>query len=138
MKIFLSNFRALDWVRQLHPTRVQNRPWCNLKHAVVKQLITINLTSKRNKESSGYLKFVSTLQTHEITNHKPSHFLFTFFKIYHFYIQKLLYPLQYCVIYLKKIIFFCHHNFMKKAHSKFSKNEPENIPYIKITYLYKN
>ena len=23
---------------------------------------------------------------------------------------------------------FCHHNFMKKGHSKFSKNEPENIP----------
>ena len=26
----------------------------------------------------------------------------------------------------KKI--FCHHNFMKKGHSKLSKNEPENIP----------
>ena len=25
-------------------------------------------------------------------------------------------------------IFFCHHNFMKKIHSKLSKNEPENIP----------
>ena len=24
-------------------------------------------------------------------------------------------------------IFFCHHNFMKKGHSKLSKNEPENI-----------
>ena len=23
---------------------------------------------------------------------------------------------------------FCHHNFMKKDHSKFSKNEPENAP----------
>ena len=23
--------------------------------------------------------------------------------------------------------FFCHHNFMKKGHSKLSKNEPENI-----------
>ena len=28
----------------------------------------------------------------------------------------------------RKIIFFCHHNFMKKGHSKLSKNEPENIP----------
>ena len=27
----------------------------------------------------------------------------------------------------RKINFFCHHNFMKKDHSKFSKNEPENI-----------
>ena len=25
-------------------------------------------------------------------------------------------------------LFFCHHNFMKKDHSKLSKNEPENIP----------
>ena len=31
--------------------------------------------------------------------------------------------------------FFCSHNFMKKGHSKLSKNEPENIPWIKITYL---
>ena len=36
--------------------------------------------------------------------------------------------------YLKKKIFFCHHC-MKKYHSKLSKNEPENIPKIKITYL---
>ena len=28
----------------------------------------------------------------------------------------------------KKSIFFCHHNFMKKVHSKFSKTELENIP----------
>ena len=28
----------------------------------------------------------------------------------------------------RKIIFFCHHNFMKKVHSKLSKNELENIP----------
>ena len=28
----------------------------------------------------------------------------------------------------RKNIFFCHHNFMKKCHSKLSKNEPENIP----------
>ena len=28
----------------------------------------------------------------------------------------------------RKIIFFCHHDFMKKDRSKLSKNEPENIP----------
>ena len=28
----------------------------------------------------------------------------------------------------RKIIFFCHHNFMNKGYSKLSKNEPENIP----------
>ena len=28
----------------------------------------------------------------------------------------------------RKIIFFCNHNFMKKGHSKLSKNEPANIP----------
>ena len=28
----------------------------------------------------------------------------------------------------RKTIFFCHHNFMKKCHSKLSKNKPENIP----------
>ena len=32
----------------------------------------------------------------------------------------------------RKIIFFCHHNFMKKGHSKLSKNEPENITQMKI------
>ena len=45
-------------------------------------------------------------------------FLFNYFKVYHFYILKLLYPLQNCVMQKKKIIFFCHHNFMKKGHSK--------------------
>ena len=28
----------------------------------------------------------------------------------------------------EKKFFFLHHNFMKKGHSKLSKNEPENIP----------
>ena len=28
----------------------------------------------------------------------------------------------------RKLIFFCHHSFMKKRHSKLSKNEPENTP----------
>ena len=54
--------------------------------------------------------------------------LFNFFKVYHFYIYKLLYSLQNCVMHLKKNNFFCHHNFMKKVHAKLSKNEPENIP----------
>ena len=36
-------------------------------------------------------------------------------------------PLQNCVMHLKKIIFFCDHNFGKKKYSKLSKNEPENI-----------
>ena len=56
-------------------------------------------------------------------------FLFNFFKVYHFYIQKLLYALQNCVMHLKKKnFFFCRPNFMKKGHSKLFKNEPENIP----------
>ena len=33
-------------------------------------------------------------------------FLFIFFKVYHFYICKLLYPLQNCVLHLKKNYFF--------------------------------
>ena len=35
----------------------------------------------------------------------------------------------------KKYFFFGDLNFMKKGHSKLSKNEPENIPSIKIIYL---
>ena len=35
----------------------------------------------------------------------------------------------------KKTFFFCYYNFMKKSYSKLSKNEPESIPLIKITYL---
>ena len=31
----------------------------------------------------------------------------------------------------QKHIFFCHDNFRKIGHSKWSKNEPENIPKIK-------
>ena len=54
-------------------------------------------------------------------------FLWNFFKMYHFYIYKLLYHLHNCVMRLKKK-FFCHHNFMKNGHYKLSKNEPENFP----------
>ena len=50
-----------------------------------------------------------------------------FLKFCHFYIQKLLFPWQNCVTYLKTNYFFCHHTLMKKSHSKLSKNEPENI-----------
>ena len=49
--------------------------------------------------------------------------LFIFFKVYHFYIK------NYFI--LCKIVLFvalCYHNFMKKSHSKLSKNKPENIP----------
>ena len=38
-------------------------------------------------------------------------------------------------MHFKRNYFFHHHNFMKKGHSKLSKNEPENIPQIKINYL---
>ena len=55
-------------------------------------------------------------------------FLFSFFKVYHFYIQKLLYPLQNCVMRLKKNYFFLPPKFYEKCYSKLSKNEPENIP----------
>ena len=58
-----------------------------------------------------------------------------FLKVCHFYIQKLLFPWQNCVTYLKTNYFFCHHTLMKKGHSKLSKNETENITKIKITYL---
>ena len=34
----------------------------------------------------------------------------------------------------RKIIFFCHHNFMKKSYSRLSKNEPEHIPSIEIAW----
>ena len=44
-------------------------------------------------------------------------------------------PLQNYPMHLKKIVFFSHHNFGKKGYSKLSKNEPENIQTIKITYL---
>ena len=33
-------------------------------------------------------------------------FLLNFFKVHHFYIQKLLYPLQNCIMHLKKNCFF--------------------------------
>ena len=35
----------------------------------------------------------------------------------------------------RKMIFFCHHNFMTNVHFKLSKNETENMPWITITYL---
>ena len=42
-------------------------------------------------------------------------FLFNFFKVYHFYIQKLLFFLQNCVTHSKKKKIICHYNVMKKV-----------------------
>ena len=56
-------------------------------------------------------------------------FLFNFFKVYHFCIQKLFYPLENCYAFEEEKNFSATvYNFMKKAHSKLSKNEPGNIP----------
>ena len=54
-------------------------------------------------------------------------FLFNAFKVYHFYIQKLLNYFTFAKLcYAFEVI-------LKRIHSKLSKNEPENIPQIKIT-----
>ena len=50
-------------------------------------------------------------------------FLFDLFKVYYFYILKLFYSLQKCVIYLKEI-FFLPRWFFDRSHSKLSENEP--------------
>ena len=53
-------------------------------------------------------------------------YLFIYFAGLSFYIEKLFYySLQHSVMHLTKKN-FCHHNFMKKSHSKLS-NEPVNI-----------
>ena len=54
-------------------------------------------------------------------------FLSNFFRVYHFYIQKLFLTFQNCAMLMKKD-FFLPPYFMKKSHSTLSKNEPENIP----------
>ena len=47
---------------------------------------------------------------------------------------KLLYSLQNCVRYLKKNYFLLPPELHEKSQSKLSKNEPENMPWIKITW----
>ena len=55
-------------------------------------------------------------------------FLFIFFKVYHFLHLEITLPFaKLCYVFEDKN-FFCHFNFMKKGHSKLSKNEHENIP----------
>ena len=56
------------------------------------------------------------------------HLVFNFFKVYHFYIRNYFTVCKIVLCIWRKIIFFFHHNFMKKGHSKLSKKEPENIP----------
>ena len=55
-----------------------------------------------------------------------SYLIFSRFIIFTFRNYFTLYRIVLCI--WRKIIFFCHHNFMKKGHSKLSKNEPENVP----------
>ena len=62
-----------------------------------------------------------------------SYFIFSKFIIFIFRNYCTLCKAVLCI--WKEIIFISHHNFMKKGPSKLSKNEPGNIPWIKITYL---
>ena len=54
----------------------------------------------------------------------PALFLIDFVKVYHFSIR---YYFILCKIML--YVALCYHNFMKKSHSKLSKNEHENVLY---------
>ena len=57
------------------------------------------------------------------------HFFYLIFSRFIFFTFRSYFTLSKIVLYIwKKNFFFCHHNFMKKGHSKLSKNEPENIP----------
>ena len=57
------------------------------------------------------------------------HFSYLIFSRFIIFTFRYYFTLCKIVLYIwRKIIFFCHHNFMKKGHSKLSKNEPENIP----------
>ena len=62
-----------------------------------------------------------------------SYLIFSWFIIFTF---RNYFTLCKIVLYIwRKKKIFCHHNFLKKGRSKLSKNEPENIPQIKIIYL---
>ena len=63
-------------------------------------------------------------------------FLFIFLKVDHFTFENY-FTLWKVVLCIWKI-FFCYHNFMKKGHSKFSKNESGKIQWINITYLWRD
>ena len=54
-----------------------------------------------------------------------SYFVFSRFIIFAFRNYFTLSKILLCIFEEKKF-FFCHHNFMKKDHSKLSKDEPEN------------
>ena len=61
-------------------------------------------------------------------NREAGTFLFDVFKVSYFYIWKLFYSLQVCVIHLKKNIFFSVTiTLRKKSYSKLSKQEPAYV-----------
>ena len=62
-----------------------------------------------------------------------SYLIFSRFIIFKFRNYCTLCKIELCIG--RKIIFFYHHSFRKRGHSKLFKNEPENIPSIKIAYL---
>ena len=62
-------------------------------------------------------------------------FLLNFFKVYHFLHLEVTLPIAKLCYAFEEKKNFSNHNFKKKGHSNLSKNEPENIPEIKITYL---
>ena len=55
-------------------------------------------------------------------------FLFNFFNVFSFLHLEITLPFAKLCYVFEKNNFFCNHNFMKKGHSKLSKNELENTP----------
>ena len=85
------------------------------------------ITSPGRGESEKFLKGVEVwCRALKMGGWQFSYLIFSRFIILHL---KITLPFaKLCHAFAEKKLFFYHHNFMKKGHSKVSKNEPENIP----------
>ena len=91
------------------------------------------LPRREGKGESEKLKKAVEVQCRRKSSLKCKLVLFNFFNFIIFTFKNYFFLCKIVLLCIgRKVFFFCHHNFRKNDHSQLSKNEPENIPSIKI------
>ena len=88
------------------------------------------ITSPGEGESENFLKRWKYCAGADLLKRRgPGTFPIYFFQGLLFLHLEIILPFaEWCHAFEGKKLFFCHHSFMTKGHSKLAKNEPENIP----------
>ena len=102
--------------------------WHSLVPLFLKEAKKINYLPQRGRDLKNQKLGGSMVQGQIILKRGSWHFSYLIFLRFIIFTFRNYFTLCKIVLCIWRRIIFCYHNFMKKSHSKLSKNEPENIP----------